>query len=284
MATRIFQTKDERKNKLVDDLREIAVDTWHLMSNGYNSGLSISEETITEIILLELKLRHPKNVFIKQVSKRKEGKIGADWLWAFVGKNNSVFGMCVQAKRLFPDLTYRNIIEDKNKPAKQADKLIKEGSKFTDFTGKKLYPLYVFYNTWDEGATNKAESINKKCCERDLSHEAFGCSYADAYDVREVVKTHSTYLDDYIGISHPWSCLIACTVDEYQQDLAEALCERFVFKNLFDEEKEGIEMNSADYLTNLDEAYFIKSIMFNEVNEQMLLEMGVRGAVVIKQD
>ena len=45
-----------------------------------------------------------------------------------------------------------------------------------------------------------------------------------------------------------------------------------------------VEFNEADYLTSLEEAYLVRSVMLNEVNENTLIEMGVKGVVIIKQD
>ena len=284
MTTRIFQTKDDRRNKLVDDLREIAIRTWNLMANGNSSGLSINEETITEINLLELKLRHPNSVFIKQVSKREEGKIGADWLWAFVGKDNKVFGMCVQAKRLFTSLLYSSIIENKADPGEQVNKLIHKASNLTGFTGKKLYPLYINYNTWDENKYKKADLVDNNCCEYNGHYERLGCAFVDAYYANVLIEGSRISLDDYLNFSHPWSCLIACTVRNPHSDLAKALCRRFVFRKINDPDMNDVEFNEADYLTSLEEAYLVRSVMLNEVNENTLIEMGVKGVVIIKQD
>lgn len=280
MTSRLFEIKDDRKNSLADGFRDVATNTWNLMANGYKSGMNISEETITEIILLELKLRHPNNIFIKQVGKKTENKIGADWLWAFVGKEGHVFGMCIQAKRLFPDRTYQSIIEDKKNPTKQVDKLINVGSSCKNFTGKKLYPLYVFYNNWDEDSLNKTTHFHPKCCERHHPHTILGCTYADAYDVKEILLKSKRSLDDYLHISHPWSCLIACPTKYDDKDLAKALVHRFTF-NITPESR---DLNSDDYLTTLDIAHNVRSVILNEASDDFLIEMGVEGIVVIKQD
>lgn len=284
MTTRIFETKDDRKNLLVDDFRDIATNTWNLMANAYKSGMNISEETITEINLLDLKLKHPGNIFIKQIAKKIEGKTGADWLWAFVGKDENVFGMCVQAKRLFPDRTYKNIIEDKKNPTQQVNKLVSSGSSYKSFTGKKLYPLYIFYNTWNENYYQKTKGFPEKCCEKGQPHTILGCTYADAFEVKKKLLISKDSLDDYISISHPLSCLIACSINIDYTDLAKALAHRFVFLKNIDDDIDYPVFNQDDYLTTLDEAYYVKSVMLNEANDELLIQLGVKGAVVIKQD
>lgn len=281
MLTRIFQTKDERNNTLADDLREIASNTWNLIANAYNSGMLVNEETITEMNLLELKLRHPNKVFIKQLSKSKEGKIGADWLWAIVGKSKKVFGMCVQAKRIFPKTnSYESLIEDKLNPTKQIDKLIKNGVNETSFTGKKLFPVYIFYNTWNVNSQTLAQNLFANCCEKDQSYKILGCSYINAYSVRDEIINRNLYLQNYIPISHPWSCLVSCNFSN-STDWAEGLCSRLLMGVSNRETNIGYD---SDYLTTIDEAYVVKSVMLNEVNEEILLRLGVKGMVVIEQD
>jgi Holliday junction resolvase len=55
----------------------------------------MGEETITELLLLELKRRHENEIKIVPFNRRQEARNGADWAWSFEGKQ--WLGMRVQA-------------------------------------------------------------------------------------------------------------------------------------------------------------------------------------------
>ncbi|AZC00460.1 hypothetical protein DKE52_008150 [Acinetobacter pittii] len=57
------------------------------------------EESITDSLMVELKLRHPYDVFTTTFTRHEEGKNGADWEWWFVDSTGRKgIGFRVQAK------------------------------------------------------------------------------------------------------------------------------------------------------------------------------------------
>ena len=72
------------------------------------------EETFTDLNILELKCRHPTEIYSEVFTKRREGVNGADWEWWLTNKSRSLWlGLRVQAKVLhlanntFEHLHYR---------------------------------------------------------------------------------------------------------------------------------------------------------------------------------
>ena len=57
----------------------------------------LKEETLTDLNMLELKLRHSRQVRTKVITKKAEGKNGADWEWWFTSKHKWI-GIRGQAK------------------------------------------------------------------------------------------------------------------------------------------------------------------------------------------
>src|ERR1041384_2843347 len=107
----------------------------------------LQEESITDYLLLDLVRAHPQEVVVKQFNKVKEGgKIGADWLWWFVGGGVG-YGMRVQAKRMSrKGLGYDGLDRNAGKTGiKQIDLLIQDAAA----QNPPLYPMYCFYNHWD---------------------------------------------------------------------------------------------------------------------------------------
>src|SRR5690606_8057430 len=108
-------------------------------------GLTFSEETVTETILLQLAESFPGQISIVPFNKRQEGRVGADWAWAFMSADGAhVYPMLVQAKALdFSDVNYPEIKRNIGKivPAvRQIDRLI-------DSAQSLGWPaIYAFYN------------------------------------------------------------------------------------------------------------------------------------------
>ncbi len=60
-----------------------------------------SEETFTDNIMLDLKLKHPVEIFTRPFNKREEGVSGADWEWSLTNATeDSWLSLRVQAKIL----------------------------------------------------------------------------------------------------------------------------------------------------------------------------------------
>ena len=95
-------------------LLSLSVNIWGRRGEAKRHGLRFGEETATELFHLDLAELFPGNVKIVPFNRREEGRIGADWAWAFVGPDGQwCQGMLVQAKRLddeereYPELYYQ---------------------------------------------------------------------------------------------------------------------------------------------------------------------------------
>ncbi|MBD1900013.1 hypothetical protein NDI44_12860 [Trichocoleus sp. DQ-A3] len=179
-----------------------AIETWNLMYFGEIAGISISETTLTELNLLEIKRRHPTKVYIKKFSQQDEGKTtGADWEW-WIGSNSQWLGIRVQAKRLkdknadsYSSFNHSNI------HGKQVDMLL------NDARINRLYSMYCFYNSgyiktfpsrWNCGTFAQQENF-------------LGCSIADALTVRDILnKNKKDFSVNFSSISYPWHCIVCC--------------------------------------------------------------------------
>ncbi|WP_437593361.1 hypothetical protein [Sorangium sp. So ce1000] len=65
--------------------------------------MGISEETLTDVVLVELDRRLRPHVLTKKFTKHEESSVsGADWLWA-IGRPGRWLTLLVQAKLARPD-------------------------------------------------------------------------------------------------------------------------------------------------------------------------------------
>jgi hypothetical protein len=174
------------------------------MKNAYNNDVSIGEETITDINLLEMQMRQPYAIATRKLSRRNENIIGADWLWAIVGRTGRTFVLYVQAKKFFPSSGRYESLIDRANPFHQVDRLIANQFLYR-IAGIRMYPIYVFYNYFP----GEPDKIGCNCGNM-IGSGLAGCSYADALQVKNVIRRNQNAKADLFPIQYAWSCLVCC--------------------------------------------------------------------------
>lgn len=232
MQNLIFNHPRRSSNSLCYDFKDISRKTWNFLGNAYHNNFSIGEETITDVNLLELKMRQPWAVYTKKFSRPEEGRNGADWAWIIVGRTGTTFILYVQAKKLFlPSFRYESLIHREN-PTEQLDKLI--SNKFFFPHGFPVYPLYVFYNYLPDSP----HSIGCNCG-APLPIEYSGCSYADAFSIRDLVARGRNHYNELAPYQYALPCLVCCNSsdkDIREPDLATAFYNAIVDEQTIVEE------------------------------------------------
>ena len=186
----------------------LAASAWETLKDGFRLKLSIGETTITDLLLLELSRYHSDTIRVIKFNPVREGQLGADWAWWFLGGNRS-FGLRVQAKLFdcgsmsYPGLP-RNVGRSKRR---QVDVLIEEAKKHA-FRRKRfpLYPIYCFYNYWPDSDNDPVWN----CQSFPPRRSARGCAIADAVAVRRLIDNNATDLRSIAPRCYPWSCLVCC--------------------------------------------------------------------------
>jgi hypothetical protein len=177
--------------------------TWSDLGDGFQSGLTISEESITDFLLLDLKRALPHSIFMRKFSKAVEGRTtGADWEWWFVGQNRG-FGMRVQAKRLSAGTKrYEDLgrLAGKKSGKRQIDLLLDDARK------SNLYASYCFYNFWE----SSVPPPDWKCGSFPPDPRMFGCAIADAVAIKGLISKNANDLQSVAQHCLPWSCLVCC--------------------------------------------------------------------------
>lgn len=186
--------------------RILAERTWHDLSDAAKAGYSLGEESVTDYLLLDLKRRAPIEVIVSKFNRRDEGHTtGADWEWWFV-QGGRGFGMRVQAKRLNPATQKYDTLDHtvRRTGRKQVNLLIGDA----EAASPRLYPMYCFYNYIPPGGAQPLW----RCRSRGPDVREFGCSVADAYSIRALLrrKRKQTDLGSIGALSFPWSCMVCC--------------------------------------------------------------------------
>jgi len=187
------------------DLIDRALWTWSHIKKAHSVKISPSEETITEMNLTELQIKHPIAIKTQTYSKPKESKTGADWDWdLWLGSANLWIRLGIQAKKLNQQtLRYKSLnYKPKNSPLRQIDLLIQHSIN----SNPRKIPMYVFYNYWDR----KIFNAPWLCGTLPRSIEMLGCAVSEATTIRTILNRKSDKLKDIANVMYPWSCLVCC--------------------------------------------------------------------------
>ena len=180
--------------------------TWWDLSDSQRLGLSISEESITDMLLLEM-LRRTKRIACKKFTRAGEKKSGADWQWWFVSGYRGL-PIRIQAKRLYSSGRYGALKFTKGSKHDQTNKLLRRAR------NDGFLPLFCFYNYWN----SKTPTQNPN----------YGCAIASAQLVKEHLL-HSGPKENTIAsiklLSIPWSRLV-CSIDHSGMDFPDAVRNR----------------------------------------------------------
>ncbi len=186
--------------------RRLAFETWDILASSRTVEYQPGEETLTDLNILELKKRHPTEVFTRTFSKPEEGKNGADWEWWLTGSSGQWFAFRLQAKILnletdeFEHLHYKS---SKNSSF-QCDQLIRSALR----SKVPLVPLYCLYSNWVSGLNVPLFP----CGTFGISLDSFGCSLVSAFDIRQLrLAGNVRDLKSVIRQAFPWHCLVCCT-------------------------------------------------------------------------
>lgn len=178
---------------------------WTLLRKARLANQTIGEETVTDLLLLELTRKHLSEITTFKFNKHQEGKNGADWEWWFTGPSNNWFGFRFQAKVInlrtytFDHLHYRK----SNPPIYQSDILIRNALQ----NEVPLVPIYCLYSNWDIQHLPKPRfQVNSKPSIRN-----FGCSILTAYSVQNLrLRGDLRNLGSLLRQVYPLHCLVCC--------------------------------------------------------------------------
>lgn len=189
---------------LCETFRSIAFKTHDQIARARRVNHQPLEETFTDINILELKDRHPHEVYSKTFTKRAEGVNGADWEWWLTNPSKtSWLGLRVQAKILHLETdTFKHLHYSSGSPkTNQIDKLRSESKR------EGLVPLYCFYTHFsaeDQDPLSACKSFHN-------APESYGCSIASLDSVAMLqVLGHINDLGSVLTFATPWHCLVCC--------------------------------------------------------------------------
>jgi len=180
---------------------QLAEATWAKLAKSWNYNISISEETFTDLNLLEIEAASLPNVRVWKSNKQEESLKGIDWEW-WIGSNRLMWWRyAVQAKKVTQSGKYDSI-RKKVKNRFQIDLLHEYAKK------SRAIPLYCFYNHVEDRNVSPFWHCNFA-----IEPEQFGCTLAPLdivkyYFVKGRRKSfHTIHREPKVL---PWRCLLKC--------------------------------------------------------------------------
>lgn len=189
---------------LISVLENLAVDTWERLRDSRALEINFGEETITDLLLMDLKRKRPSTSRIIQTPKTKEKDKGTDWEWWIGSDRTSWIRFAVQAKKLHIDSGRYNGLSHKVGSTLQIDLLERYAS------ANDAVPLYCFYNYVNPASATMAW----RCCQTQVNEPQLACTITPLKIVRAAIAVRGKKSFSSIH-SHPetlpWRCLVGCT-------------------------------------------------------------------------
>ena len=183
-------------------LQTLAEDTWENLREAKLQLVRYGEETITDILMLELRRKGFR--LFKQTSLRDEAKYGTDFECWVGSYNMGWVGYAVQAKKLdFRTGTYRNLGHVvKGRKKRQLD-ILKAYA-----TARRLTPRYCLYSH-----SFNVDMAFLQCCSRHFPEEELGCTLTPTGTIEWAIAMPGG--KDFHSLQRekrtvPWRCLAIC--------------------------------------------------------------------------
>lgn len=198
---------------------EAAIGVWDDLADTQNSGAALSEDSITDYLLLNMKRRSRQVVYYRYTRTEEHRKSGADWLWLFVSGRRG-FPLLVQAKRLYSDEKYRALAHAPKKRYDQLNMLERHARQ------NGFFPMVCFYNQWRGRQGWAAKKFEGE-------HRLWGCAVAKPSQVKATLRAKPDNSLANVGpLSMPWhflTCPGAAPVDAASvQELPDRVRDRVV--------------------------------------------------------
>ena len=211
-AVGLYQKPKSKMTKSARDeldatLRSLSRDTWERLSVvSHLSALRpvrFGEETITDLLMLELN-RQPitRSVFM-QTSKRQEALSGTDFECWLGSDDIGWVRLAFQAKKLDLKLGRYTQLNHETNGSRQIDRLVQYA------THHGAIPMYCFYNFY----TGADRSEHWHCCKRNFRPDELGCTIAPASTVRNSLRIRGGRSFEFVHKDPdtiPWRCLASC--------------------------------------------------------------------------
>ena len=190
-------------NTLRSILEALARDTWERLHDARELSIRFGEETITDLLLLDLRRRKPQAAEFIQTNKHRESLSGTDFEWWLGSNRIGWIRFAVQAKKLNLNTgRYGGFTHEVNGEL-QINLLEKYAM------ANRATALYCLYNH----AVKLDPLKHWHCCQTPFEPEQMGCTITPSSVVGDTLLNYGTKNFDYVHANErtiPWRCLALC--------------------------------------------------------------------------
>ncbi|MEQ4711863.1 DUF6615 family protein [Providencia alcalifaciens] len=187
-------------------LNVVCDDVWDRIGNGKKYGISQSEETLTDNILLYLASQKISEIKIIQTPKNVESIKGTDWEWWIGNRNQGYLRYAVQAKKLDSRSNRYASLNHKVGSGKSAMFQHEILEKYA--IANQAIPLYAFYNHLEPDFYPKVWN-----CKLNFDLTKLGCTVTPLKNIKEAIKNRGWRTFEKIHSfpeTVPLRCLAVC--------------------------------------------------------------------------
>lgn len=187
----------------------ISSDTWRRLSWADHFGARLGEETMTDLLILDM-MQFPRNygVCVFHPTRLEESRCGADLMvWIRRRKGRSRF-LAIQAKKLYNGKRYNTLNHYTNRGIRQIDLLEAFARQY------HAIPLYLLYNHFD---LENWRSFWHCCKSPDI--EQLGCTLVPSWKINRAINERGKRTFTAVhanATSLPWRCVFDCGQAEQQ--------------------------------------------------------------------
>ena len=157
-------------------LATLSGETWERLRDAAKLSVSFGEETITDLLALDINRKGLKTTTFEQISKPVEAYIGTDYEW-WVGHDQiGWIRLAVQAKKLVLDRQQYNFRHANKSNIQQIDLLERYAKKV------RALPLYCLYNY----SNNVDSQGHWRCGLRPFEEKDLGCTVVPSRTIRRL--------------------------------------------------------------------------------------------------
>lgn len=182
---------------------KISSDTWRRLARAHLLRARLGEETLTDLLVLEMLHYQKSNAFqVIHPTRLRESRWGADLLVWIRGRKGLSQFLAIQAKKLYPDGHYKALNHHVSPGVRQIDLLDAFARQY------RAIPLYLLYNYFDSGSLNHYWH----CC-RSLDIEQLGCTLVPSWRIDHAIRRRGQRTFTAIHASsqsRPWRCAFDC--------------------------------------------------------------------------
>lgn len=186
---------------------KVAQRTWNWLAQGYALGARLGEETLTDLLMLDM-LPHQRSRAFRLYSptKAQEAQCGADLLLVVRYPTGRWARFVIQAKKLYPDDVYRTL-NSGSRCLTQLTRLEQCARLF------HALPLYLLYNHASPEHSDKGFWH----CPLPFQPDQLGCTLLPSRRIRQAVHQPARTFALLNGVpeAKPWRCIFHCPVSEH---------------------------------------------------------------------